>query len=471
MITKPTIIVLDGSETKDMLYEMGAGVEMKKSAYHGFNAESRAMLQSLYSRSPKSVQKQIKLVMEKGAAKFMKQFYSGYGHKSIGDCGVVTIFVETVSMFVAKAIQDSRLYMGQEASTRYIDFTEQPINDPIDTPDSQEIIDRWMDFYQSSSDILLPHLRTKYPTGNDEDEETYERAIKARGFDVLRGFLPAGATTLVAWTVNLRQAADHLEFLLSHSMDEVRDVGMRIHKELAKRYPSSFLSSELSKEVIAYRHLANNYYWQKSIEAGVKFPEIVLSSNIQDLGNVFSTILRGDLFTSRPRKVELPKWMDELGNVSVKYQLDFGSFRDVQRHRAGTIRMPFLDMNLGFHEWYLNEMPLPLYQKAQRLITEQEIAIHKLWENIGGNSIQYLIPMGYKVAVNMTFGLPGLVYFLELRSGKTVHPTLRMKVHEIIKLFTARFPQIKLHADMDPDDWDVRRGKQTIFTDGKAISG
>ena len=67
----------------------------------------------------------LKILEEKGADDFMSKFYVGYGHKSIGDCGSCTIFIEGVSMLAAKAIQDSKLYNGQEASTRYIDFSNQ----------------------------------------------------------------------------------------------------------------------------------------------------------------------------------------------------------------------------------------------------------------------------------------------------------------------------------------------------------
>lgn len=52
----------------------------------------------------------LKRVESVGPEKFMKSYYVGYGHKSIGDCGTTTIFVENVSMLAAKAIQDTQLY-------------------------------------------------------------------------------------------------------------------------------------------------------------------------------------------------------------------------------------------------------------------------------------------------------------------------------------------------------------------------
>lgn len=68
--------------------------------------EPNAMLQALYSRSPKSVTEHLEQVKRVGAEKFMASYYVGYGHKSIGDCGTTSIFVENVSMLVAKAVQD-----------------------------------------------------------------------------------------------------------------------------------------------------------------------------------------------------------------------------------------------------------------------------------------------------------------------------------------------------------------------------
>src|SRR3989344_7124856 len=93
--------------------------------------ESSAMLQALHSRSTGGLESHLKILAEKGPENFMKNFYVGYGHKSIGDCGSITLFIEGISMLAAKAIQDWPLYSGQESSTRYIDFQIQPFKNPI----------------------------------------------------------------------------------------------------------------------------------------------------------------------------------------------------------------------------------------------------------------------------------------------------------------------------------------------------
>ena len=73
------------------------------------DGQAEAMLQALHSRSTGGIQSHLKVLEEKGAENFMDQFYVGYGHKSIGDCGSATVFVEGVSMLAAKAIQHWRL--------------------------------------------------------------------------------------------------------------------------------------------------------------------------------------------------------------------------------------------------------------------------------------------------------------------------------------------------------------------------
>src|ERR1043166_5646836 len=112
-----------------------------------FPPETSAMLQALYSRSDKSVEQHVQKVQERGADKFMASYYVGYGHASIGDCGVTTLFVEDISILACKAIQDNALYSGQETSTRYIDFAGRRVHDPLGTPESAEIMGKWTEFY------------------------------------------------------------------------------------------------------------------------------------------------------------------------------------------------------------------------------------------------------------------------------------------------------------------------------------
>jgi len=155
------------------------------------NAESEAMLQALHSRSVWWIKHHLKILKEKWAENFMKNFYVWYGHKSIWDCGSMTLFVEWISMLGAKAIQDSKLYNGQEASTRYIDFSKQKILNPVWNKLWEDIQEKQRSFYLSILKPLQEHLEKKYPMQEWEKEPIYKKAIVAKAFDIARWFLPA----------------------------------------------------------------------------------------------------------------------------------------------------------------------------------------------------------------------------------------------------------------------------------------
>ena len=131
--------------------------------YDDLHPEDGAMLQALYSRSPASVVEHVDKVRDVGSGKFMSRYYVGYGHASIGDCGSTNIFIENFSMLAAKAIQDNPLYSGQEASTRYLDFSKQPLKDPYDHPASMAILDEWMELYNKFMPKVIDALKLRHP--------------------------------------------------------------------------------------------------------------------------------------------------------------------------------------------------------------------------------------------------------------------------------------------------------------------
>lgn len=422
--------------------------------YDKFNPEDNAMLQALYSRSPASVVEHIKKVHQTGSGKFMKTFYIGYGHSSIADCGSTTIFIEKISILAAKAIQDWPLYSGQETSTRYVDMSKQPIIDPINSMDSKEILNRWMDFYISNQTTVQHHLKKLYPKKADENDAVYEKAIKARTFDIMRGFLPSGITTQLSWHTNLRQAADKIALMSHHPLKEVKDLARRIHTGLKEKYPSSF-SHETYEPQEKYRELINQQYNYFAPETAVENFNCSTTIKLEELQKYQK------LIDERPAKTGLPHFLTELGLITFDFILDFGSFRDIQRHRNGVCRMPLLTTKFGFNSWYLEQLPDDIREKALTLIDIQTNKIKSLaTDNL---TRQYYIPLGFNLPCRVTYGLPAAVYVIELRSGRTVHPTLRKIAHQMHHALLSKFPNLKLYSDLEKDDWDIRRGLQDII--------
>jgi thymidylate synthase ThyX len=454
------------------------------------NAEDNAMLQALYSRSADSVIKHLEKLEAVGSSNFMSNYYLGYGHASIGDCGNETMYIEGISMLAAKAIEDNPLFVGQECSSRYIDFSNQPFYDP--TAKNSELsgkianlYTKYRQFYVHSLDPLKVALRSRFPKAPETLTGTYEKAIAARAFDILRGFLPAGATTNVAWTGRLSNAAEHCVWMMHHPLTEVQQLGQKIYAQLWNKYPNSF-----------HAHFANIY-------GNVESPELLLraiegddlyefSSDFQNFYGLYHEItnysrkacwsdvttnvdidspmqLNWFKFGNRPRKAKL--WKHGLATyitANISATMDFGSFRDIQRHRNGYCSMPLLEGTYGIHPWYYDNLTPDLQKNADELLAEVE----RVYELLAGsmnderdfNSLataQYALPMGNIVEVSMKYSMQQAIYVAELRSGKTVHPTCRTVAQEIGEaLFEHGIP---VKYDTDPSDWTVKRGEQDII--------
>lgn len=428
------------------------------------DAEADAMLQALHSRSAKGIEDHLLILDERGAENFMESFYVGYGHKSIGDCGTTTIFIEGVSMLVAKAVQDSQLYSGQETSTRYIDFAEQEFRDPIGSQLSGQVLDEWRAFYIDSKEELLAHLRTQFPRNEGENESTYEKAIAARSFDILRGFLPAGATTNLAWHTNLRQAADKLCWLRNHPLKEVRDVAAGVQAVLSERYPSSFSHKTYPASEHYYAEVMRDCAYfggdRGDYDLFAQQGELGIKSGVIDV----AIEKYRHLLEIRPPKTELPKIMNECGTIQFSFLLDFGSFRDIQRHRAVTQQMPIVGMQYGFETWYLKSLPDALRTKAEILLKTQMGHLRLLAPMRQKEVLQYYMPMGTLTPNRVTGGLPALVYLIELRATRFVHPTLRRRAKQMAEYLQTTYGRhgLVLHLDQDPDRFDIKRGEQDI---------
>jgi thymidylate synthase ThyX len=406
-----------------------------------------AMLQALYSRSPKSVVTHLEQVRKRGPDNFMSTYYVGYGHKSIGDCGTTSIFIENVSMLAAKAVQDTPLYNGQEASTRYLDMKAQQVLNPLGTEEGEEVQRAWMALYSDSLDLLIKDIKQKYPKKPEEKETIWEKAVAAKAFDIARGLLPAGITTYVAWHVNLRQANDHLKEMRNHPLQEIKDMAAQIQEGLNKVYPSSFAHKIYpDEEKYIAESMARFAFYYEPIERFTYKSTLDLDA----LENKMA------LLSSRPKKSELHQRFRQYGTVQFKFPLDFGSYRDLQRQRSAVQEMPLLTTELGFHDWYIENLPESIVERIQGCKEKVEaLNVDKLIK-------QYYIPMGYLVPVVLTCTLPSAVYIAELRSSTTVHPTLRTVAQRFGTTLKELLPTMALHIDDAPDAWSLKRGTQDI---------
>lgn len=430
------------------------------------NAEDMAMLMALNSRSH-SISDNVNKVNVSDSGKFTGKYYIGYGHDSIGDCGNTNIFLEDVSMIAAKTIEDNQLFNGQESSTRYIDFSQKPIIDPIKNKISKKIMNDYINFYKYSKEELVEYLYKKHNI-KDKTNKDIKKTIDARAFDILRGFLPLGSTTNLGWNATLKQAKDQIISMRHNPVNEVRDLSNNILNILTEKYPNSFnfKIDEISEEFYFINSVSENFFICDSFndfynpykhkKISKKFVDYMINFNKLNSGK------NKEILNSRPRKVKVPKYFKKYGTLNIRFMIDYGSFRDIQRHRAFYSKIPLVN-NFEMHNWYMDNLSPDLRKEAESLLEKNKNRINTLKEMTSEFNLQYYYPMGTLVPVEITTDIPQLIYVTELRSSRSVHPTLRQIAFFFNSILTQILPDTNIYVDnFLVNELNLKRGSQDI---------
>ena len=127
--------------------------------------------------------------------------------------------------------------------------------------------------------------------------------------------------------------------------------------------------------------------------------------------------------------------------------------------------MPVVDAFEGFHEWYFSNLPPQLYDHAQDLLDSvldmDEALILEASDPTQQRILnQYFMPMGMLVPFSLSYSVSQAIYVSELRSGQTVHSTLRPVAQDMAAYLESLGGNT--HWDARQDTWSLRRGTQDI---------
>jgi thymidylate synthase ThyX len=209
-------------------------------AVYGVEPEIQAYAMAKYSRSSLSMKESLREISAQKAEKFLNTFYFQYGHRSIADLAHIALAVERLSILAAIELADEQRWDGQERSTRYQDFKKSGYYIPDFGPTSpasneaRQLYCDTLDFlfaeYQALSAHMTQHLINITPKPAEMKQETYERTLKARAFDITRYLLPLATNTSLGEIVNARTLETQVAHLLSHTHKEVRVLGESLKK-------------------------------------------------------------------------------------------------------------------------------------------------------------------------------------------------------------------------------------------------
>lgn len=437
------------------------------SQYSG-DPEVVSMLQAFYSRSGEGIESRLfRLGSDLSKVKeALKKYYVGYGHQSIGDCGTLTIFIEGVSILAAKAIQENPLYNGQECSTRYIELSG-------DMYLGSEHARWWQSEYHKVKEAVLAGVRAEHPfegfdgfdINNHEhkkpgsDYAVWENATAARAFDIARGWIPCDALTNLSLTVSLRKASEIGNQLLGHPIEEVRQLADNMLTLLSETYPYGIVEPSM-KELLKSAWLSkslNNWYIKSDYT--LREPACTLLAFTADHSVV-------DMINARPKHTTLPHGFENYGRFCIEGYIDYGTWRDMQRHRRN-VGLPPAVRPTEMHPWYVSQVQRYVGKGlAEDIITDAQSKLdYQAMDEWDVETSQHACPLGTVVPYKYEMGLSQALYFAELRSNNTVHPILRpiaqMVGHQLRSL------GIRVDNDNNPARFDVKRGTQTIVENEK----
>ena len=406
------------------------------------------------------------------ARKFYDRILDGYGDDSIGELGGAHLALENVSMLATKVLEDARIGGSPlEKSTRYVSFSDKDsgryryYRDPklMDSDHAELYVkacDHLFDCYVRLCEPVWAHVRKLLPREEGTSEAAYERSVKARGYDLIRGLLPASTQTNMGIFGNGRFFETLIRKLHLDPLEENRDLGQAAFEELSKVIPSFIRRADRNnnrfQEFEDYTNFKNSLmqaFHSKQIsnepnppqEMDVQLIEYDQDAEDRMLAALLFPFGHGSLqeFTEQLKNLpdsEKKRLIHEYAELRQNRRHkpgrgiempfytfdivgDYGIYRDLQRHRMLTQERQLLSTRYGFEKpEEIEEAGLgEIYDEAMLQAAE---AFDQLQKDFPFEA-QYVVPMGYRIRWFMKINLRSLSWMTELRSVPQGHTGYR----------------------------------------------
>ena len=448
------------------------------------------------SRSPHDLRKTYLLEFaaeETAAPEFIEKIVAGYGDDSVKQLIYVLLVVERASNLMTKMLERGRFAGYLEQSTRYIYFDQKdksgrykyyipPNLPPAIAQTYVERINAIFDIYSYIVRELTDFVRLQ----TKEPEDKLERAAwfgatRAQACDAARALLPVATQSTVGIVAPAQSVEGLIYFLASQTLEDAQETAKSILRE-SKKVAGAFLrqveSPERGGAAIIYRqdtasavaNLAKLYvglfqypisnenevtlvdWWPKGDELDILAPEMLFSETKMPIKMLQNRV------KTWPRRQKLEVFNAYVGNrfnyrhkpgrafEKIHYEwellIDYGIFRDLQRHRvldmpewqkleiAYGYDVPKLVKDAGMEAMFKNgfELSEDLYKYMVGVGLEEEA--------------QYATLLGHRMRFRFVENAREAFHLHELRTQPQGHPGYRKVVKEIHRQLSEIHPLI-----------------------------
>ena len=320
------------------------------------------------SRSPESFADIAAELTDEKSADFHEKWVVGYGHSSVAEHANLHLAIENVSILATKVIEDNRLASYTEKSTRYQVFDKNKYYKPKNIRLSEfgqgyeKTLNSIFDTYTRIEKPMREFIIKKYPQKDKQTERIYNVIIKARVCDNIRYLLPTATLTNLGMTANARTWEHAIVKLLSHPLKEMQDIGAAIKEEALKITPTLIKFADQNDYLIQTNQRLEKLSKKLLTQTPKPSQPVTIVDYDKDTENkLVAALLYGHSSLSYQQILSQVKKMGhkqkeeiinqtlekrsqfdapirELENIYYTFDIlmDFGAFRDVQRHRMCT---------------------------------------------------------------------------------------------------------------------------------------
>src|SRR5919109_2622838 len=380
-------------------------VEQPIYALKNLPEEVVAVLFAYYSRSRESLRRNLlKLIQERDidlearlnassleaaelitarekARQFHEKWVVGYGHASVAEHAILHLAVEDVSIIATEIIEDPRLASYTEKSTRYVLFDAEKFFRPprlLQSPHArlyEDTVRSLLNTYSALVPQAVDCIKARVPRRTAQGERAYETACHAKAYDLLRYLLPAATSTNLGLTINARALEHLLTKLLSDPLEEVREIGAAMKREAEEVVPTllkyadynAYLAeTDRAMHQLGQHVLAEGDPRETPAVALVRFPvdaeEQLAAAILYGYTGVswFQTVEQVGKLGAEARAQIIDTYLRRRGPhdqplralehlyYTFDIVLDYGAYRDIQRHRMATQTRQPLSTRYGY---------------------------------------------------------------------------------------------------------------------------
>jgi thymidylate synthase ThyX len=439
------------------------------------------------SRSPESFREIAAGLSDESSAKFHEKWVVGYGHASVAEHAVLHIAIENVSRLAVECIESNRLASYTEKSTRYQKWEGDNFFIPPELegqPLREEYIHTCQLLFKTYLDSIPPAralVEARTPRKENESGEGFDRRIRSQYVDSCRFLLPAASLANVGMTANARVLEHAIDKMLSHPLEEVRQVGEEVKRVTQLEVPTLVkYANVLPYLVETGRDLAekgaqppggSSQDWCTLIEFDACGENKVLAAALYRFGGMgyADALERADQASFEEREALAKSLLGRLGDhdtplrelehttYTFEVVLDQGGYAELKRHRMMTQTPQALTARLGY------AVPQRLveagFEGAYRDAMETARKTFERLAEWNPAVAAYVVPNGFNRRVLLTLNLREAFAFCQLRSAPNAHFSMRRVAERMAAEIGRVHPLLARYMPMPAETWQDVEGK------------